>query len=61
MEHDDFETAPLIVGNDTLIRTPGGGAVCGVVLSVDEAARSVTFADGRVYVFPPLAEVEVEP
>ena len=55
---DTFEETPLVPGTEVLIRAPGDSNVIGVVLSVDEAARAVTFVDGRTYVSPPLEEVE---
>lgn len=59
---DTFESVTLPIGWEVLIRAPGEVAVTGVVLAVDDEARSVTFTDGRVYVFPEaVVEVEVEP
>lgn len=51
---DTFETSNLTPGCETLIWTSDASAIVGVVATIDEEARSVTFADGRVYVFPPI-------
>lgn len=59
-DFDTFESTPLVIGNETLIHAPGGVNVIGVVMAIDAGRRSVTFADGRVYVFPPKEEEEVE-
>ena len=56
---DVFNAADYTVGNEVLIHAPGDVNVVGVVAAIDEGARSVTFADGRVYSFP--EEQEVEP
>ncbi|MDQ5976066.1 MAG: hypothetical protein QG661_3275 [Actinomycetota bacterium] len=58
---DTFENCNLIPGVETLIWTSGGSAIVGVVSTVDEEARSVTFADGRSYVFPALDVEEEQP
>lgn len=55
---DPFDPAVLVVGREVLIHAQGDQNVIGVVASVDEGAQSVTFADGRVYQFPPAEEVE---
>lgn len=55
---DTFENCNLTPGVETLIWTEGGRAIIGVVAVVDDEARSVTFADGRVYAFPPAVELE---
>ena len=56
---DTYESVTLPIGSEVLIRAPGEVAVTGIVLAVDDEARSVTFTDGRVYVFPaPVVEEE---
>jgi hypothetical protein len=57
---DTFESVTLTPGQEVLLRAPHGVNVIGVVASVDAEARSVTFADGRVYAFPELETEEVE-
>ena len=58
---DTFETVTLTPGQEVLIRAPLDVNVIGIVASVDDEARSVTFADGRVYAFPEAEPEEVEP
>ena len=55
---DKFEDVALVPGCEVLIRAPGEVNVVGVVAEVDHERRSVKFTDGRVYVFPPVAEPE---
>lgn len=52
---DTFEESILTPGVETLIWLPAGRAIIGVIATVDAEARSVTFADGRTHVFPPVA------
>lgn len=57
---DIFESTPLTVGCEVLLRAQGGGNVIGVVAEIDPERRSVTFADGRTYEFPAVAAEEVD-
>ena len=58
--HDTFNTEALPIGCQVVIRAPNDANVIGVVASVDEDARSVTFTDGRTHVFPEPAGEELE-
>jgi D-lyxose ketol-isomerase len=60
-DFDTFDKVNLTPGVETLIWTPGGRAIIGVVATVDDEAQSVTFADGRAYTFPAPEPEEVEP
>lgn len=58
--HDTFNPEALPIGHQVVIRAPNDVNVIGVVASVDEDARSVTFTDGRTHVFPEPAGEEPE-
>jgi hypothetical protein len=57
---DEFNPKALPIGCQVVIRAPNDVNVIGVVASVDEDARSVTFTDGRTHVFPEPAGEEPE-
>ena len=58
---DTFEAiAEVKPGCQVVIRAPNDVNVIGIVASVDEDARSVTFTDGRTHVFPEPAGEELE-
>ena len=58
---DTFEAiAEVKPGCQVVIRAPNDVNVIGIVASVDEDARSVTFTDGRTHIFPELAGEELE-
>lgn len=61
--HDTFNPEALPIGCQVVIRAPNDVNVIGIVASVDEDARSVTFTDGKTYTFPDPepAEDEVTP
>ena len=61
--HDTFTPEALPIGCQVVIRAPNDVNVIGIVASVDEDARSVTFTDGKTYTFPDPepAEDEVTP
>ena len=58
--HDTFNPEALPIGCQVVIRAPNDVNVIGVVASVDEDARSVTFTDWRTHVFPEPAGEEPE-
>ena len=57
---DEFNPKALPIGCQVVIRAPNDVNVIGIVASVDEDARSVTFTDGRTHVFPEPAGEEPE-
>ena len=50
---DEFNPKALPIGCQVVIRAPNDVNVIGVVASVDEDARSVTFTNGMTYRFGP--------
>ena len=58
--HDTFNPEALPIGCQVVIRAPNDVNVIGIVASVDEDARSVTFTDGRTHVFSEPADEELE-
>lgn len=55
---DTFESTVMAIGQEVLIRAPGGTNLIGVVAAIDEELEMVRFADGRTYAFPKAEEVQ---